>query len=128
MQFIDYLSALFTEINKTPTTLITTDSHTLVINSLIVCNRGRAPIRFYLKKVRTGSSPTEIFYINEFEIKAYDTVDIVKEKGLNIFLQYSQTPSVSDSLVCFSNGLSQKFDCELNYAQLKELPSSSCMI
>ena len=128
MQFIDYLSVLFTGINKTPTTLITTDSHTLVINSLIVCNRGRTPIRFYLKKVRTGSSPTEIFYINEFEIKAYDTVDIVKEKGLNIFLQYSQTPSVSDSLVCFSNGLSQKFDCELNYAQLKELPSTSCMV
>lgn len=128
MQFIDYLSVLFAGINKTPTTLITTDSHTLVINSLIVCNRGSTPIRFYLKKVRTGGNPTEIFYINEFEIKAYDTVDIVKEKGLNIFLRYSQTPTISDSLVCYSNGLSQQFDCELNYAQLKELPSSYCMV
>ena len=128
MQFIDYVPALFAGVNKTPTTLITTDSHTLIINSLIVCNRGRTDMRFNLKKIRTGNSPIGIFYINEFEIKAYDTVDIVKEKGLNIFLQYSQTPSISDSLVCFSNGLSQKFDCEVNYTALKELPSPYSMV
>jgi len=128
MQFVNYISAPFAGINKTPTTLITTDSNTLVIISLIVCNRVRTPIRFYLKKVSAGISPKETFYINEFEIKPYDTVDIVKEKGLNIFLQYSQTPTISDSLVCFSNGDGQKFDCELNYAQLKELPSSYCMV
>lgn len=128
MHFVDYIPVSFADINKTAVTLVTAIENTLIVNSLIVCNKTKTPIRLNLKKVRTGSSPTEIFYINEFEIKAYDTVDIVKEKGLNIFLQYSQTPTISDSLACYSNGLSQKFDCELNYAQLKELPSSYCMV
>lgn len=122
MQFVDYIPASFSNINKTPTTLVTANENTLVVNSLIVCNRGKTSIRFNLKKITIETPDRQIFLINEYEIKPYNTIDIVKEKGLNIFLRHSNAPSVSDSLVCFSNGLTQIFDCELNYTQLKQLP------
>lgn len=65
--------------------------------------------------------PTRIFYVNELEIKPYSTIDIIDITGV-INLEYSLTPYVSDSLVCFSNGYTQIFDCDVCYAQLNELP------
>lgn len=67
------------------------------------------------------TAPTTIYYSNEFEINPYDTVDIIDIIGV-LNLQYNRTPYMADSLVCFSNGYTQIFDCEVNYAQLNELP------
>lgn len=68
-------------------------------------------------------SPITIFYINELEIKPYTTIDIIDITGV-LQLEYNLTPYVSDSLVCFSNGYTQLFDCDVCYAQLNELPIS----
>jgi len=122
--FVDYPSNPFANIIDIPTTILTTDTHPLQVNGLIVCNRVAQTIRFNLKKVRAQLSPVEIYYINEFEIKAYETVDVVARLGLQIFLRYMTTPNpiISDSLICFSNGYQQRFDCEISYTRLNDLP------
>lgn len=62
-----------------------------------------------------------INYLNEFQINPYSTVDIMEFiDTLNIV--YSTNPYINDKLVCFTNGYTQVFDCEVVYAQLNELP------
>lgn len=117
---VNYASNMFAGLSDTPQTIITVSTKILIINEILICNRGAQDIRFNLKKVRTQTSPVTIFYVNEFSIKAYDTVDIVDKFALEIFLQYSTSPSIVDSLVCFSNGYTQVFDCEVSYTQLNE--------
>lgn len=124
--FVDYPSNPFANLANTPTEILTTglltDPHVLVINSITVCNTGAQAIRFNLQKVRTQSVPVTIFYINQFEIEAYQTVDVVAALGLQIFLEYKVSPDITDKLVCFSNSLIQKFDCEIAYTRLNETP------
>lgn len=115
---------MFTGLANTPQTIVTANPNVLVVNSVIVCNLGAETIRFNLQKTRTQSpsSPITVSYIKEYQIMPYNTVDVAAEFGLEIFLTYSATPSVSDSLICFSNGYTQKFDCEITYTTLTELP------
>lgn len=121
--FVDYPSNPFPNISDTPTIILTADTNPIQVNGLIVCNRIGRPIRFFLKKLRTQTIPVEIYYINEFEIKPYETVDVIARLGLQIFLEYSTTPnpSISDSLECFTN-INQRCDCEISYTRLNDLP------
>ena len=128
MNFVDYQTNLFANLANTPQTILSTTSNVLVVNNIIVCNRTGQSLRFNLKKLRTQDTPVEIFHLNELEITPYKTIDAIEELGLNIFLTFQETPSISDSLVCFSNGKSQQFDCEVNYTALKELPSQYSMV
>ena len=122
--FVDYPSNPFANITNIPTTILIADTNPLQINGLIVCNRVGQPIRFNLKKIRTQTSPVEIFYVNELPIGPYETVDVVAKIGLQIFLEYSTTPNplISDSLICFTNGYTQICDCEISYTRLNDLP------
>lgn len=122
MVFVDYLSSPFANLANDKQMILSATSNTLVVNSIMVCNLGSQNIRFNLKKLRSNGIPVEIFYLNELEIKAYQTIDIIKELGFDIFLQYQQTPEINDSLICFSNGINQKFDCEICYTKLNEAP------
>lgn len=126
--FVDYPVNPFSGLASTPTTILTTGSglnlHPLQVNSITICNRGAQDIRFNLKRERTGDAPVTTFIINQFEIKAYETVDVIERLGLQIFLEYSIAPNpvIADSLICFSNGYTQVFDCEVNYTRLNDLP------
>ncbi len=122
--FVDYPSSPFSNLKNVETTILTANAHPLLVSSIIVCNRTPSTILINLKKIRSQVSPVTIYTINEFKIEAYDTVDIVATKGLNINLEYSTTPDpiISDSLVIFSNGYSQIFDCDISYIQLNTLP------
>lgn len=62
-----------------------------------------------------------IYLINELEISPFATIDIIDTTGV-IQLNFSRFPYISDSLSCFSNGYTQVFDCDVNYARLNELP------
>lgn len=78
---------------------------------------GTDPITFL------SNSFSTIFYLNELQINPYTTVDLIDTLGsLNIV--YSVKPYINDQLVCFTNGYTQLFDCEVVYAQLNELPFS----
>ncbi|CAB4124186.1 hypothetical protein UFOVP51_62 [uncultured Caudovirales phage] len=122
--FVDYPSNLFSNLKNVETTILTANTHPIQVTGLIVCNRTSYTILVNLKKVRSQISSISVYEINDFEIKAYDTVDIVAAKGLNIYLQYSTTPdpSISDSLAIFSNGYTQVFDCDISYIILNDLP------
>jgi len=91
--FTTYPSNPFPNLANTPTTILASDyntnPHTLIVNGLSICNRGSQPIRINLQNIRTQSTPIDpTFYLNAFEIKPYQTVDIVREKGLEISLEY----------------------------------------
>lgn len=119
---------MFSGLVNVPTTILTASTNVLLVYSIRITNRTANTIRINVQKVRTQNIPVSIFYINEFEIEAYATTEIVSPptksegKELPILLEYSRTPSISDSLKCFSNGYTQEFDCEITYMQLNELP------
>lgn len=76
---------------------------------------GTSPITFITEPT------TSIFKCNQLPIEPYETIDVIETTGV-ITLEYSVKPFVSDSLVCFSKGYTQVFDCDVVYAQLNELP------
>jgi hypothetical protein len=98
-----------------PVTNGTINSNTIWRQTAIITTVGTSPITF-IKNVNAT-----MFYINEFEIDPYKTVNIIDNIGF-LNLEFSRTPYITDSLVCFSNGYTQVFDCEVCYAQLNELP------
>ena len=116
--FVDYLSKPFVSVANTPTELLKADSGVLLVGSIIVCNKSSGPIRFNLQKLRNGEN--DIFLVNEFQVDAYQSVDILEKLGLRTYLQYSSVPAISDSLICYSNGYSQEFDCDIAYTRLNE--------
>jgi hypothetical protein len=128
--FIDYPNKPFSNLSKDPTVLIEATSNSLWVNSIIVCNRGRQTIRFNLKLLKAQEAPVETFLINELPIPPFKSINVLDflEKdyagslGGVLNLEYSVTPSISDSLVCFSNGDTQIFDCTVNFTRLNELP------
>jgi hypothetical protein len=120
--FVNYSSNMFAGLINVPTTILTASTNVLLINSIMICNRTANNIRFNLQKVRTGTTEVAVFYVNELEIEPFATIDIVESLQLQILLEYSLTPPISDSLNCFSNGYTQVFDCEITYTQLNELP------
>ncbi len=125
--FVDYPVDPFSGLKNTPTTILATGSglnlHPLQVNSITICNRGAQDIRFNLKRDRSGDTVISTFLINQFEVKAYETVDVLARLGLQIFLEDNLSgPALNDSLVCYSNGNMQIFDCEVNYTRLNDLP------
>lgn len=127
--FLDYTSNLFAGLNKTPTTILQTGTslipHVIVVNGINICNLTAQPIRFNLQKERTTTASTDIFYIKNLEIAASGSIDVIKQFGLQIYLYYTQTPLLTDKLICFSNTVAQTFDCEITYSILNETPITS---
>lgn len=127
--FLDYTSNLFAGLNKTPTTILETSTngiaHVIAVNSVMVCNLTAQPIRLNLQKIRTDTSSTTVFYVKDFELGAYKSVNLIEQYNVQIYLYYTLTPLVTDKLICFSNTVAQTFDCEVNYSILKETPITS---
>jgi hypothetical protein len=141
--FCGYTSNLFAGLNKTPTTILETSTngipHVIAVNSVIICNITGQPIRLNLQKMRTDTNSTTVFYVKDFEVPAYSSVDLLNQKyderpleklinnktllaEIQIYLYYTLTPLVTDKLICFSNTVAQTFDCEVSYTILKETP------
>ena len=125
--FINYEPLPFANLSNQQTTLIGTDSvnypHTLIINGISLTNLGNQPIRFNLKKNRVQTIPVSIFKIKEFEVKAYQTIDVIGFFDMQLILKYSNTNfNITENLVCFSNSPIQLFDCEITFSVLNETP------
>lgn len=125
--FINYEPLPYANLSNGQTTLIGTDSinypHTLIINGICLTNLGNQSIRFNLKKNRVQTTPVSIFKVKEFEVKAYQTIDVIGYFNMQLILKYSNTsPIVTENLVCFSNSPSQLFDCEITFSVLNETP------
>ena len=124
--FINYEPLPFANLNSVQTTLIGTDSinypHTLIINGISLTNLGNQSIRFNLQKNRVQTSPVTIYKVKEFEVKAYQTIDVIDYFNMQLVLKYSTSPTITENLVCFSNSPSQLFDCEITFSVLNETP------
>ena len=123
--FIKDTSNIFSGLNKTITTLVATDSilipHNIVIDNIIVFNLKMDSIRLNLQKFRTSTSNTTMNYTKYLEVKGYQTVDLIGLLNLSgLKLYYQLNPNIVDSLVCFSDNVTQTFDCEVNYSILNE--------
>ncbi len=79
---------------------------------------GTSPITF------EAYAPIDMFFINEMEIDPYKTENVLLEIGVQ-HLKYSLTPYRTSSIVCFSNGYTQVFNCKPNFTTLNELPMVS---
>lgn len=124
--FVNYEPLPYADLADTPTILLSTgvDSypHTIIVNGICVTNTTNQSIRFNLKKNRIQTSFVSIFKIKEFEVKAYQTIDVVEYFGLQLVLKYSLSPDITEQLECFSKSIAQKFDCEITFSVLNETP------
>lgn len=123
--FIEEKSNIFAELNKTPTIILQTGSdtipYTIVIDNIIIFNLKSETIRINLQKTRTSTSSKNINYTKYLEITGYQTVDLLKKLELDgIKLYYQSDPEITDKLICFSDTITQTFDCEVNYNILWE--------
>ncbi len=123
--FVDYLSARFSGLKDTETTILTANTHTLLVTSLRITNRTEYKILINLKNVRSDGviiTTTTTYEDNKFELAPFEKKDLVKENGSEFHLQYSSDPVVSETLKIFSNGYNQIFDCNISYIKLNDLP------
>jgi hypothetical protein len=120
--FVSYKSLLYKNRANEIEGIVNTNnfSHSLNVNSIIVCNTTAQALRFNLTNNRKTSSVEEEYtLINQFEIGPYKTVDVVASLGLEIFLEYTDSANC-DRLRAFSNGYSQIFNCQVSFTVLKE--------
>ncbi len=92
----------------------TTNSNTIWKQTGIVTIIGTSPITFI------ENVSLKIFLINELEIKPYANINVICSTGV-LQLEYSTNPFITDDLVCFSNGYTQVFDCDVNFTSFNEL-------
>jgi hypothetical protein len=122
--FVNYLTDVFVNVEKTSKILVTTTAHPLIINGLVVKNKTGNPLRFNLLQTRNLPSTTT-YLLTEFEVLPYKTVNVIDTIG-EIFLKYtaatSSNPVIFDSLICSTNALTQICDCTLSYTSLNDLP------
>ena len=132
--FVNYLSNPFTGLKNIPQTIIETGTNSLWVQSLIITNTSADDIRINLEFIRyvNGVINTKNFLAYNFLIPSYknpreyknttlfNTVDLVDVLGIKKNLEYTST--ITESLVCYSNGTQQIFDCDVSYALLNELP------
>lgn len=123
--FVDYLSKRFSGLKNVnvENPILTADTHPIIVLSLRVTNRTSYKILVNLQNIRTEVEATTTYEDNQFEIEPYERVDLVKECGHEFYLQYKEDiPAISESLVIFSNGYAQIFDCNISYITLNDLP------
>ena len=125
MNFVQYFTNVFPNLDGNKTTILESDSALLSVNSITICNKSDNTIRVnLLKNIVVGTKNSEAFLVNNLEVEARNksTVNLVSLFGLEIFL-----PAIQDGeqintsrLVCFSNGTTQKFDVVVDYTKFIE--------
>lgn len=112
--FISYPSQLFSNLADQKTVLLTAEKTTFLYG-VNITNRTNDYINMNLQVVRLLSTPEITTYcVNDRQILPKQSLNLLDEGSLSIFLQDG------DSLVCFSNGYSQLYDCNLSYGELTE--------
>jgi hypothetical protein len=134
MNFINYSTDIFSNLNYNRQTILQSIDHTLYVNSITICNRSANDIRVNLVKkiIGSDSSSTQGFMINNVEVQApttgktdsKSTLNLVSLFGLKIFLPVMITNGVTytTELICYSNGITQNFDCTVDYTTFVETP------
>lgn len=136
MNFVNYSTALFPNLSQNQQIVLQSTNHTLYVDSITICNTSTNDIRINLvKKVKTSSSNTsQVFMVRNLEVQApvtgkadsKSTVNLISLFGLKIFLPVMNTSGITytTELICYSNGITQNFDCTVDYTTFVETPIS----
>lgn len=140
MNFTKYETVIFNDLNKfdeIESVILESVSSSLLVNSLYVnsitvCNKSSNNIRINLQKAITGSDDSIMtgFLIQNLDLPTNSNLDINKKStvnlislfGLDVFLPTSTKDGVTytTSLLCYSNAVTQIFDCTVDYTVFVE--------
>jgi hypothetical protein len=117
MNFIHYDNLIFSKLSEVETVIITAEKATW-IESISVCNLSDAVsgIRLNLKIIKSLNvvNPKIAFRIRHFLIDKNQSKDLIIYLGNKIFLNNG------DSLIIFSEGYKELFDCTVDFYELNE--------
>ena len=118
MNFITYDNLIFSKLAEVETVLMTAEKDTW-IESISICNLSDDPsgIRLNLKinKLLNVTKPKEAFKVRHLLIDKNQSKDLLVYLGNKIFLNNG------DSLIIFSEGYKQMFDCTVDFYELNEI-------
>jgi hypothetical protein len=117
MNFIHYDNLIFSKLSEIETVLITAEKGTWV-ESISICNLSDnvSGIRLNLKIIKAleVSSLKEAFRVRHLLIDKNQSKDLIVYLGNKIFLNNG------DSLIIFSEGYKELFDCTVDFYELNE--------
>jgi hypothetical protein len=134
MNFVEYLPKIHINIGNTPKVIIESNVNTLYINSISICNKTINDIRISLVKRIKGDdfSVKEGFICENIKINSptskesnvKSTINLISHFGLTTFLPVFKENEINYTceLLCYSNGITQKFDCIVDYTNFVETP------
>lgn len=134
MNFVKYSCASFPNLANVPQVILQSTVHTLHVDSIIICNLSNNDIRINLIKkiIGSDSSLTQTFITKNIlvessttaKIEARSTVNLVSLFGLTMFLPVFTASGITytTGLSCYSNGITQNFDCAVDYTIFVETP------
>lgn len=118
MNFITYDNLIFSKLSESETILLTAEKSTW-IESVSICNLSEDPtgIRLNLKlnKLLNVVKPKEVFRVRHLLIDKNQSKDLIIYLGNKLFLNNG------DSLIIFSEGYKQIFDCTVDFYELNEI-------
>lgn len=131
MNFVNYDYLSYIDLtNDQSQIILAANISTLYVNSITICNTSVNDIRISLmRQFVGGSSPLPASYIakdvlvpsiSSGKVNNLNTINLVKLLGLDIFLPSTTIDSESNILTCYSNGINQKFDCNVDYTTFVE--------
>lgn len=135
MALIEPLRKSFSNLGSTPTAVLTTTAHPLIVQSITVCNRGNEAIYINLKVncVDSGVTTSPLLLTN-FLVPAaltpvqyksttiFSGVDLLGSQVLDQDITLLYAIGSTDSITLYSNATPQKFDCYITYRSLTEIP------
>jgi hypothetical protein len=134
MNFIDYLTSPFPNLNNSEEIILQSSFKTLYVNSITICNVSVNDIRINLVKRVIGSDASQkdtfmvknllVSPITSLDKDSKSTVNLISLYGLDIFLPSNTINEVvyNTQLICYSHSATQKFDCTVDYSVFVETP------
>lgn len=116
MTFLNRRLKIFNDLSDAREALLTAE-FTTYVDIINVVNRSDQVIFLNLKIVRLldTEEPIEAFLLEKVEIKEQRNLDLMTLLSRGVFLEDG------DSLIVFSEGYTQIFDCTVFYGELNEL-------
>ena len=114
MNFVSYKSLLYEKLADQKTVLLSAEK-SIFLNAVNICNISDINIRLNLQIVRLLEDPIkESFLVQNVIIQPNESKNLMHLGNLEVYLQDG------DSILCFSDGYGQLFDCTICYTELNE--------
>lgn len=127
MNFIQKKRILLNNLSDNASQPVFTATLPTTVYSIILCNRSKTNMRINLEQATSLVDPIEIpleqaFILENVLIEtnvSVNLVNLIKAEGSNSNNDLFLKPD--DRLLCFSNGVSEKFDCSIYYYEETDL-------